>query len=160
VGSTRAALANSVLLLAAHPDQADAVRRDPDLLRPAVEECLRFHPPFRVGRRKAVADVEAFDLELPAGSTVFAARQAANRDPERFDRPDVFDIARPESRHLTFGYGPHFCLGQALARANLQEAIAALLERSAAIDVVSQPDRVPFVMDEQLVDLRVKITPQ
>ena len=160
VGSTRAALANSVLLLAEHVDQADAVRRDPDLVRPAVEECLRFHPPFRVGRRKAVADVDAFGLELPAGSTVFAARQAANRDPDRFARPDEFDISRSESRHLTFGYGAHFCLGQALARANLQEAIGALLERSTTIELVSRPERVPFVMDEQLVDLRVKVTPR
>lgn len=160
VGSTRAGLANSVLLFAQHPHQADLVRNDPTLIRQAIEECLRYHPPFRIGRRKVVADVEAFGLQLRAGSTVFAARQAANRDPARFENPDEFDVTRSEQRHLTFGYGPHFCLGQALARANLQEAIGALLERTSALTLVEAPTRVPFVMDEQLANLRVTLTPR
>ncbi|HEX7095310.1 MAG TPA: hypothetical protein VF183_05470 [Acidimicrobiales bacterium] len=78
VGSSRAAIANSALLFLQHPDQARAVRDDPRLLRPAVEECLRYHPPIRAGRRKAVRWVERFGVVLEPGETVYLARQAAN----------------------------------------------------------------------------------
>ncbi|HEV8297808.1 MAG TPA: cytochrome P450 [Acidimicrobiales bacterium] len=159
VGSTRAALNNTVLLLARHPEQFALVRRDPDLVRPAVEESLRYHPPFRVGRRKTVAAVEEFGTRLELGATVFIARQSANRDPDRFEDPNRFDICRPERRHLTFSYGPHFCLGQALARVDLQEAVRALAERCSSIELLAEPDRVPFVMDEQLTALRVRLVP-
>lgn len=110
VGSSRAVIVNSVLALVRHPVQADRLRADRALLRGAIEECLRLHPPFRVGRRKTVEPVEAFGLSLPAGSTVFFVRASANRDPARFERPDELDISRPEARHLSFGHGPHFCL--------------------------------------------------
>ena len=82
VGSSRAAIANSVLLLVGHPEQAAWVSADPESrLTPAIEECLRFHPPFRSGRKLVLADNEVFGVSLRAGDTVFLARQAANRDP-------------------------------------------------------------------------------
>jgi cytochrome P450 len=158
VGSSRAGIANGVLLLMTHPDQATWVRDDPARVRPAVEECLRYAPPFRAGRRKALVDGEHFGLQLAAGSTVFVARQAANRDPDRWDDPDRFDVTRAEQRHFSFGYGAHFCIGQALARLDVQEAIAALLARSDALRLVDEhPERVPFTADEQLTSLRVEV---
>ena len=146
VGSSRAAIANSALLFLQHPDQAHEVRDDPGLIRPAVEECLRYHPPFRSGRRKATAPIARFGVDLAAGDTVYLARQAANRDPQRWDDPDRFDIHRDERRHHSFGYGPHFCLGQALARVDLHEALGAFLARIDRFELVdTDPVRVPFV---------------
>jgi cytochrome P450 len=156
VGSTRAALANSMLLFAQFPDQADRLRAQPELARQAVEECLRMHPPFRIARRRVVAPVSAFGRDLGAGDTVFVPRQGVNRDPTRWDRPNEFDIARPERRHLSFGYGAHFCLGQAIARANLQESLPIVLDRLRDIELVKQPKRVPFTMDEQLDGLHIR----
>jgi cytochrome P450 len=160
VGSTRAALANSLFLLLAHPGQARLLRREPRRIRAAVEECLRLFPPFRVGRRVARQQVEAFGLELEPGASVFVWRAAANRDPERFADPDRFDIARQAQPHASFGHGPHFCLGQALARVELQEAVLALIGRFPAAELLTrEPERVPFTMDEKIVSLRVRLGP-
>jgi cytochrome P450 len=159
VGSTRAAFANTALLFAEHPEQAAIVRARPDLARQAVEECLRLHPPFRIARRQAVAPIRAFGLDLAPGDTVFVPKQAVNRDPARWDRPNAFDVMRPERRHLSFGYGAHFCLGQAIARANLQEAVPIILDRLHDIELIRQPKREPFTMDEQLDGLWLRFRP-
>src|SRR5262249_46160636 len=114
--------------------------------------------PFRVGRRVALAKLEAFGLALAPGDSVFIWRTAANRDPERFARPDEFDIAREPQPHLSFGHGAHFCLGQALARVEVQEALLALVTRFPQAELVTRdPERVPFTMDEKLVALHVKL---
>jgi cytochrome P450 len=158
VGSTRAGIANSVLLLLSHPDQARWVRADPGRVRPAIEECLRYYPPFRGGRRKVVAATSQFGLELEPGDTLYVARSAANRDPKRWADPDHFDVSRQEQRHYSFGYGPHFCLGQALARLDIQTAIQAVLERFDDLELLdARPRRVPYVPDEQLVALPVAV---
>lgn len=161
VGSSRAGIANSILLMVRHPEQAEWVRQAPDeRIRPAVEECLRYHPPFRSGRRVAVAAVDRFGLHLEPGDTVVLARQAANRDPDRWEEPDRFDVTRPERRHHSFGYGAHFCLGHALARLDIQQAVAAFLQRCPHAElVVDEPRRVPFTADEQLESLPVALAP-
>jgi len=159
VGSTSSALSNSLLLFAEHPDQADWLRARPDRAKAAIEECLRYHPPFRVARRRVVAPISAFGRELEPGDTVFVPRQAANRDPARWQDPNRFDIERPEQRHLTFGYGAHFCLGQAIARANLQESLPIVLDRLRDIELIRQPARIPFTMDEKLDGLPIRFRP-
>jgi cytochrome P450 len=158
IGSSRAAIANSILLLLSHPEQAVWVRAAYDeRLAPAIEECLRYHPPFRTGRKLVVEDNELFGVPLRAGDTVFLARQAANRDPQRWDDPDRFDVTRSPERHSSFGYGPHFCLGQALARLDVQEAVRAFLdELPNARLLTDEPRRVPFTPDEQLEECRVR----
>lgn len=158
VGSTRAAFANAILEFARHPDQAELVRRDPDLVPRAVEECLRFHPPFRFGRRVVLEPANMFDLTLEPGQSIFVPRQAVNRDPARFDLPDRFDVTRPVRRHFSFSYGSHLCLGHAVARTNLQEGLKVFLDRCRDLEVMEEPVRVPFVPDEQLNSLRVGFT--
>jgi hypothetical protein len=156
VGSSRAGIANSILLFLSHPEQARWVQQAAARLRPAIEECLRFHPPFRAGRRKAVVATNRFGVHLEPGDTVYLARQAANRDPDRWSDPHTFDVSRPETRHYSFGYGPHFCLGQALARLDIQEAVAQFLQQCPdAHLLVDVPERVPFTPDEQIVALPV-----
>lgn len=157
IGSSRAAIANSILLLLTHPEQTAWVQAAPDeRLNPAIEECLRFHPPFRTGRKLVVEDNDVFGVPLRAGDTVFLARQAANRDPRRWPEPDRFDVTRTPDRHFSFGYGPHFCLGQALARLDVQEAVRAfMVELPGARLLTVDPKRVPFTPDEQLAELLV-----
>jgi cytochrome P450 len=97
-------------------------------------------------------------VELAPGDRIFVWRAAANRDPERFDRPDDFDIERPARPHISFGLGPHFCLGHALGRAQAQEAVLALLENSPKAELLTrEPERVPFTMDEKLNSLVVRL---
>jgi cytochrome P450 len=159
VGSTRAAIANSVHLLLSHRDHARWVADDPARVRVAVEECLRFAPPFRAGRRKAIAATTALGIALEPGDTVYLARQAVNRDPSRWEDPDRFDVARAERRHYSFGYGTHFCLGQALARLDVQVAVAAILERLDDLTLLAEvPRRVPFTADEQIEALPVAVS--
>ena len=158
VGSSRAGIANTILLMLRHPEQAAWVREDPDRMRGAVEECLRFQPPFRLGRRQCLERMEAFGLELAAGETVGLSRQAANRDPDRWEDPDRFDVTRAERRHYGFGYGAHFCLGQALARMDIQEVVRVFLDHCPDARLLDDdPRRVPNVPDDALVSLPVAI---
>jgi cytochrome P450 len=156
VGSTRAAFANAILEFARHPEQAEMVRQDSGLVQRAVEECLRFHPPFRFGRRVVKEAVRMFDLDLVPGQSVFVPRQAVNRDPTRFVSPDDFNVMRTQRRHLSFSHGSHLCLGHAMARTNLQEGLRAFLERCEDVTLLEEPVRVPFVPDEQLKSLRIR----
>jgi cytochrome P450 len=156
IGSTQSAIANAAYLFATNPDQAALLRSRPDLDRQAVEECLRVAPPFRSTRRKALDDVELAGTSFHAGSTVLLSRQAANRDPERFVDPHRFAIERGDTNHASFGHGPHFCLGQALARANLVEAIPAMVRRCHDLEVVHPPRRVPFDPTERFDSLSVR----
>jgi cytochrome P450 len=158
VGSTSAAIANSIHLLLSHPEQADLVRRKPDRIKPAIEECLRLAPPFRIGGRVVEEPLEAMGVELKTGDRIFVWRAAANRDPERYKQPDDFDIERPARPHISFGLGPHFCLGHALGRAQAQEAVLTLLANYPNSELLTRdPERVPFTMDEKLTSLIVRL---
>jgi cytochrome P450 len=159
VGSSDAGIANLVHLMATEPAEVERVRRDRALVDALVEEVLRYRPPFRSSRRKAVRDLEVAGESVAAGETVYLSRQAANRDPERFDDPHAFRVSRPKERHVSFGYGPHFCLGQALARLNLNVAAAVLVDRWAAVEVLGEPERIPFDPAERFVQLRVRPVP-
>jgi pentalenolactone synthase len=118
------------LLLAAHPDQAAALRRDPGLVPRAVEEILRVAAPAGAGiPRYANADVEVAGVTIRRGDAVLLTANAANRDPAVFAEPDRFRIDREPRQHLTFGHGPHFCIGAGLARLELQEVFTALPAR-------------------------------
>ncbi|HEY0640566.1 MAG TPA: cytochrome P450 [Pseudonocardiaceae bacterium] len=116
--------------LFAHPEALAAVRADPSLLPGAVEEILRYttvSPMFLV--MTALADVELGGRPIAAGDPVMAVPWAANRSPEVFPDPDVFDIRRSPNPHIALGYGPHFCLGAALGRMEIEVAIGTLLRR-------------------------------
>jgi cytochrome P450 PksS len=108
------------------------VRQDPGLIRPAVEELLRFAGPLETAtERFAREDVAIAGVTIPCGSLVYAALASANRDGRRFPDADRLDIAREQNRHLSFGLGPHFCLVGLLAWLEGQVAINALLRRAA-----------------------------
>ena len=103
-------------LLSDHPDARREVAADRSLVNGAIEEVLRYEaPPYVIGRYVG-ADVEIHGHVVPAGSAIVTIPGAANRDERKFDDPDRFDIHRSIGHHFSFGYGPHFCLGAALAR--------------------------------------------
>ncbi len=123
-------VANGLALLLEHPDQLQALRDDPSLVPGAVEEILRYEAPVQCLFRQATVDVELGGATIPAGARVALLYGAANRDPERFDDPDTFDVRRPDAhRALHFGKGEHFCLGAHLARLEGRIAFEQLLAR-------------------------------
>jgi cytochrome P450 len=106
-----------------------AVRRDPEALRPVVEESLRWMPTDPMFSRFAGHDTEVGGIAVPEGSVVHICLAAANRDPARWDEPDRFDPGRSVQSHLGFGGGAHVCLGMHVARAEIRAAVGALVER-------------------------------
>src|SRR5262245_4214497 len=107
---------NAVYALLAHPGELAKLRDNPELIKSAVEETVRYDGAVGLARRVAVEDVEVSGRIIPAGDLVFLSVAAANRDPEVFPEPDRFDITRPSNRHIGFGAGPHVCIGSGLAR--------------------------------------------
>ena len=122
-------IGNGVLTLLRHPDQLEKLRDDLSLIPSAVEEMLRFESPSQHTARLAPADVELGGKQIQKRQAVIAVMAAANRDPERFAEPDRFDIARPDNRHVAFGYAAHFCFGAPLARLEGQIFFETLLTR-------------------------------
>lgn len=122
-------IGNGVLELLRHPAQLAAVRAEPALIEGAVEELLRFHGPVQRVRRTLKEPVELGGKRMAAGDNVWLMVGAANRDPTVFERPDLLDVRRKPTRHLTFGLGAHFCVGAALARVEGPIAIGTVLRR-------------------------------
>jgi cytochrome P450 len=122
-------IGNGVEALFRFPDQQARLAAEPGLIKPAVEEMLRYESSNQLGNRRAVADVEIGDVKIPAGGYIHLCIGAANRDPAHFPDPDKFDITRHPNRHLAFGSGVHTCTGASLARMEGQVAIGKLIER-------------------------------
>jgi cytochrome P450 len=130
-------------LLLQHPDQIALIREDPTVVTTAVEELLRYLSVVQFGTiRGAIADVEIGGHLIRAGETVVASLAAANRDPERFDQPEVFDVTRHQSTHVAFGHGVHQCLGQQLARVEMRIAFRELFRRLPGLRLATTPDRI------------------
>ena len=122
-------LGNGLYHLLRHPEQEAKLRAHPELTESAVEELLRFDGPVTATTKVATRDLELRGAKLAAGDRVLTFMASANRDPERFEDPDRLDIERRNNRHLTFGFGIHFCLGAPLARLEAQLAFRTLLRR-------------------------------
>jgi cytochrome P450 len=136
-------LNNAVLCLLDHPAECDLLRRDPDLLSPAIEEVLRFRSPFQWAMRTPVRDVELHGVRVPKGAFVLPIVGAANRDPAAFPSPHKFDISRSPNPHLGFGHGIHFCLGAALARLEARVVLTDLLQRTQRFEYASDQPWLP-----------------
>ena len=122
-------IGNGMLALFRHPDQWERLCRQPELVRTAVEELLRYESPAQATSRVALQELEIDGRRVEPYQMVMCIIGAANRDPEVFAEPDRLDIAREPNPHLAFGDGIHFCLGAPLARAEAQTAFAALARR-------------------------------
>ena len=126
-------IGNGTLALLRHPDQLRRLQQDPTLIRSAVEELLRYDSSVQTVTRIVVGQVEVGGQTLGDGEVVFPLLAAANRDPDRFPDPDRLDLGRANNWHLSFGNGPHFCLGTPLARLEGEVAIGALVRRLPAL---------------------------
>ncbi|WP_375459692.1 cytochrome P450 [uncultured Enterovirga sp.] len=128
--STTGTLGVGLAALLYHPEQLDKLRRDPDLIKGAVEEILRYTDVTHSGRlRTAKEDIDFAGVTIRAGEAIIMHQPTANREEGVFDRPHDFDITREITQHLTFGTGIHNCIGQPLARMELQIGIGTLVAR-------------------------------
>lgn len=139
-GTTTALIGNAAYLVAHHRDQARLLTEHPDLIPNAVEEALRFEAPLPTDRRIATRTRTLGDETIAEGDLVMSVLSAANRDPDHFVDPDVFDVTRSfrPSHHVSFGRGIHLCLGAPVARLEAAVALRALVDR---FGVLRLPDR-------------------
>ncbi|MFJ4946941.1 cytochrome P450 [Streptomyces sp. NPDC088760] len=161
-------IGNAVHHLLSHPSQLRAVRENPELIRAAVEELVRYDGSVESATfRYATEDVEYSGTLIPKGALVQIAISSANRDPQKFDHPDELDVMRPgnaQDAHLGFGHGSHYCLGAPLARMETQLALTRLFDRfprMALADPAAGPRwlEVPFPAFRGLAELPVVLDP-
>ena len=129
VETTYRASGNLLVAMLTEPSLLEMVRSDRNIMRGAIEEALRWEPPISTVVRVAKRDCELGGIAIPKGTNVSVSVAAANRDPAHYPNPDQFDPTRKIFAHLTFGAGPHVCLGMPLARMETMVAINALLDR-------------------------------
>ncbi|MGH3390079.1 MAG: cytochrome P450 [Actinomadura sp.] len=151
----RNGIPGGLLTLLDHPGQLALLRARPALLDSAVEEMLRFWPPVLDFRRTATAEVTLGDRRIRAGQKVVVYHAAANRDEPVFPDPDRFDITRSPNDHVSFGFGPHFCLGAHLARAQMRAIFRELL--GLEIERTGDPVRLASNFQNGLKHLPVRL---
>ncbi|CAG9221881.1 Cytochrome P450 [Paraburkholderia tropica] len=143
--TTLAAIGNTVALFGRFPDAFAKVRADLSLVPAAFNEVLRYYSPVHVWSRVTTQDVEIGGVTIPGGSRVALMLGAGNHDPRHYANPEVFDVARNPIDHLSFGYGPHGCAGQGLARmegAAIIEALATQIKSFRIGEVARVPSNV------------------
>ncbi|MCY0943149.1 MULTISPECIES: cytochrome P450 [Streptomyces] len=127
-----------------HPEQLAELRAEPELMPTAVEELMRFLSIADGMLRVATEDIEVGGVTVRADDGVVFSTSVINRDGQVFEEPDRLDWHRPSRHHLAFGFGIHQCLGQNLARAEMEIALSALFERLPGLRLAADPDRIPF----------------
>ncbi|MDE2289596.1 MAG: cytochrome P450, partial [Burkholderiales bacterium] len=127
--TTRNLLGNGLYVLLSHPAQWQRLSDAPELLPQALRELLRYESPVQYTGRRVAADHVLHGKQLRRGQLVIGLIGAANRDPARYDKPDQLDITRRDGSHLSFGHGPHVCIGAALTMIEGEIAFRALLAR-------------------------------
>ncbi|WP_175408921.1 cytochrome P450 [Streptomyces sp. TRM64462] len=134
-------IANTVLALLRNPEELAAVRDDPGLVPAAVEETMRCDGPSKMSIRTAARDLDLDGRPVRAGDRLFLVTAAANRDPARFPDPDRFSVRRGSGSpsHLGFGFGPHFCIGAALARLVAVSAVEVLVRERPGLALGDEP---------------------
>ncbi|MGV1089214.1 MAG: cytochrome P450, partial [Mycobacterium sp.] len=150
-------IANAMLAMLRHPQHWTALSSDSGKASAIVEETLRYDPPVQLVGRVAGADMVINGIEIPEGDSMMLLLAAANRDPAANERPDEFDPARTPIRHLSFGLGPHFCLGAPLARLEAGVALSAVTKRFPHAQLATDPSYKPHVTLRGLAGLDVSI---
>lgn len=141
IDTTVYGLGNALYLMARYPEQWRTLRENPNLIRGAFEEVLRFEAPVQTFFRTTTRAVDVAGMHLGDGEKVLLLLAAANRDPRRWDNPDTFDVTRRAAGHMTFGTGIHGCVGQAVARLETEAILTALAGRVASFELTGEPER-------------------
>ncbi len=132
-------IGNGMVTLLRNRVEMGRLRTNPDLFPSAIEELLRYESPSQQTARLAPADVTLGGKQIRKGQALIAVLAAANRDPERFPEPDRVELARPDNRHVAFGWAAHYCFGAPLARVEGHEAFAAILARLPGLEMEPAP---------------------
>ena len=136
-------ITNTLYWLARHPDQRSWLAANPSQIPAAIEEALRFDAPQQNFKRTTTRDVELRGIQIPAGQPVILLYGAANRDEQRWDQPDIFDIRREPKHHMAFGHGIHHCIGAPLARLEAQIVLEVVLAEIPHYEFTADPRRLP-----------------
>lgn len=158
--NTRIAASGGMLAFLQHPDQWHALSTEPELLRPAVEEVLRWTSTATHIMRTATAQVTMRGRRIEAGQRVTLWNPSANRDETVFDEPDCFSVHRQPNRHIALGTGEHFCLGGTLGRAELRLLYEELLLCTERIELDGTPVMLSSIIVNGPESLPVKLTPR
>ena len=138
--TTSAGIAGGMLELLKNPGELARLQRDPSLMGTAVEEMIRYVVPVKEFMRTAQADTEVRGVKIAKGESVLLSYVSANRDEDIFKDPMRFDVGRDPNKHLSFGYGVHFCLGAALARMEINSFFTELIPRIKTIELAGEPE--------------------
>jgi cholest-4-en-3-one 26-monooxygenase len=158
--TTRNLISQGMKALFEHPDQFELLKRDPSLVKSAVEEMLRWAPAVMYFRRTVTQDTELRGVELKKGDKVTLWYPSACRDEDVFDSPNTFDIRRSPNPHLAFGMGEHFCLGSHLARMELQIMFAEIVKRLPDIELAAPARLLRSNFIDGIKEMRVRFTPE
>jgi cytochrome P450 len=149
--TTASLLGSSIPALLANPEQLERLRAEPDLIDSAIEELLRYTAPVTHGvPRIPMEDVEIAGVTIPKGSRVLGMLISANRDESIFKDPETLDLGRQPNRHIGFGFGAHYCLGNQLARLEARIGLRSLLERFEHIELAVPQNELRFKPSESL----------
>jgi cytochrome P450 len=159
IDTTVYGLGNALYCFAGNPAQWTILRENPNLIRSSFEEVLRFEAPVQTFFRTTTKAVDVGGVHIGEGEKVLLFLAAANRDPRRWDRPDVFDVRRRATGHMTFGTGIHGCVGQAVARLESEAIFGALAKRVAAFEITGKIERRLNNTLRGLDALPLRITP-
>ncbi len=158
-GSTIDTMASGLHALLRAPDQMKRLRAEPSLMPLAVQEMFRFESPLPFFHRYASEDLEIAGRRFARGEKLGLLYGAANRDPAHFLEPDRFDVGRTPNRHLGFGNGAHFCLGNHVSRMDMEIVFAALLARSRDIALLEPPAWRPGLAARGPLGLKIRLLP-
>ena len=156
--TTSAGIAGGLLALLQNPDQLARLQADPSLMGTAVEEMIRWVVPVKEFMRTAQADTEVRGVPIAKGEAVLLSYVSANRDEDIFTDPMRFDVGRDPNKHLSFGYGVHFCLGAALARMEMNSFFSELIPRIKSIELAGKPEHMATTFVGGLKHLPIRVT--
>lgn len=155
--TTSAGIAGGLRALLEHPDQLARLQNDMSLMGTAVEEMIRWVVPVKEFMRTAQEDTEVRGVKIAKGEAVYLAYTSGNRDEDVFTDPDKFDVSRDPNKHLSFGYGVHFCLGASLARMEMNSFFSELIPRIKSIELNGKPELMATTFVGGLKHLPIRV---
>jgi len=157
--TTVVGIGNALYAFATNPEQWRTLRENRALTRPAFDEVLRWESPIQTFFRTTSRPVDVGGVAIPQDAKILLFLASANRDPRRWDDPERFDVSRRAAGHVAFGAGIHLCVGQMLARLEVEMIVAALAARVARIDIVGEPRRKLSNSLRQFAALPIELKP-
>ena len=155
--TTSAGIAGGMRALLEHPDQLARLQADMSLMGTAVEEMIRWVVPVKEFMRTAQEDTVVRGVPIAEGEAVLLSYVSANRDEDVFNEPNKFDVGRDPNKHLSFGYGVHFCLGASLARMEMNSFFSELIPRIKSIELAGEPELMATTFVGGLKHLPIRV---